>query len=160
MTMSTDSGNPSPQLIGRRILLSRRDLNWNQEELGKKSGVSRGHIAKMERGEVSNPSIDVLFRLADALGVSRAYLLGFTEDPLFELPAESESETANASLKQSPTIERAKSPSYRTLGAELLDIFDQLSTESQNILLAIADKLRNADEPRREQEISSPSPSP
>lgn len=138
MNMSTDNAITSPKLIGERILISRRDMGWNQEELGEKAGVSRGHIAKIERGEVANPTIDVIYRLADALGVSRAYLLGFVEDPLHAIE---ETEPLR--------ISRQSSANYRTLGAELIDIFDQLSPESQQIILAIADKLRDADDPTR-----------
>lgn len=127
---------------GKRILLSRKDLKLNQHQLAERSGVSRGHIAKIERGEVNNPTIDIVYRIADALGVSRAYLLGFTEDPLHEVEEYEEI--------QLPALKRNPSSTYRTLGAELLDIFDQLSSDSQQILLTIADKLRLADAPRRE----------
>lgn len=128
------------KLIGERLLISRRDMGWKQEDLGEKSGVSRGHIAKIERGEVSNPTIDVVCRLADALGISRAYLLGFVDDPLFD---------GVAADDEVPRITRTQSTRYRTLGAELIDIFGQLSSESQQILLAIADKLRDADDTER-----------
>ena len=145
MNTSTTASNQTVDAmgIGRRILLSRRDLKINQEELGEKSGVSRGHIAKIERGEVINPTIDVIYRLADALGVSRAYLLGFTDDPLHEINDESEK------IDLQPLVR--PQTHYRTLGAELLDIFDQLSPDSQQIILAIADKLRSADAPGNSQ---------
>lgn len=130
--------------LGRRILLSRKDLALNQEELGRKAGISRGHIAKIERGEVKNPTLEIIYRLADALGVSRAYLLGFTDDPLHEIE-----EPEDVTPLYSPTIARQPTATYRTLAAELLDVFDQLSPGSQQILLAIADKLRLADDPRR-----------
>lgn len=132
---------------GKRVLLSRRDLKLNQHQLAERSGISRGHIAKIERGEVKNPTIDIVYRIADALGVSRAYLLGFTDDPLHEVEEEEE--------LQLPALKRNPSSTYRTLGAELLDIFDQLSSDSQQILLTIADKLRLADAPRREDSTST-----
>lgn len=142
-TITTSLSRPiDPIQLGRRILISRKDLHINQEQLGIKSGISRGHIAKIERGEVQNPTIDIIYRLADALGVSRAYLLGFTDDPLHEI----EDTEISAPIQ---AITRQLSPSYRTLAAELIDIFGQLSTDSQQILLAIADKLRLADDPRR-----------
>lgn len=149
MNMSTSSINQPIDAVqfGRRILLSRKDLKINQEELGERSGISRGHIAKIERGEVKNPTIDIVYRLADALGVSRAYLLGITEDPLYEVEEESEEQLKISVIKRSP------SRTYRTLGAELLDIFDQLSSDSQSILLSIADKLRQADAPRGSESI-------
>lgn len=140
----------TPKLLGERLLISRRDMGWNQEKLGEAAGISRGHIAKIERGEVPNPTIDVIYRLADALGVSRAYLLGLVEDPLHDVEDED---------TKPHRISRQSSTNYRTLGAELLDIFGQLSTDSQQIILAMADKLRDADDPNKSPRPGEPKPS-
>lgn len=42
--------------------------NMTQEELSKRSGISRSYISKIERGE-REPTITVICKLADALGV-------------------------------------------------------------------------------------------
>jgi transcriptional regulator with XRE-family HTH domain len=42
--------------------------NMTQEELSRKSGVSRSYISKIERGE-REPTISVICKLANALGV-------------------------------------------------------------------------------------------
>jgi transcriptional regulator with XRE-family HTH domain len=55
---------------------ARRDLT--QEQLAERSGLSYKFIGEIERGG-ANPTVTTLGRLADALGVSVASLLGDTE---------------------------------------------------------------------------------
>jgi len=43
-------------------------------ELSRRSGVARGTIAALERGE-GNPTVDTLYALADTLGVPLSSLL-------------------------------------------------------------------------------------
>ena len=45
-------------------------------ELAKKAKVPPGYLAELEAGKKKNPSLDVLQRLAKALGVPVAELLG------------------------------------------------------------------------------------
>ena len=67
--------------IGYRILRSRRDLDIDQAELSQRAGVSRPYISQLEHGKKTNVSVDVIEALATALGVSPAYLLGYTDNP-------------------------------------------------------------------------------
>jgi transcriptional regulator with XRE-family HTH domain len=67
--------------IGYRILRSRRDLDIDQAELSQRAGVSRPYISQLEHGKKTNVSVDVIEALAAALGVSPAYLLGYTDNP-------------------------------------------------------------------------------
>ena len=71
-------------MLANRVLLSRRDLGWDQKQLSEQSGVSRPYISQIERARKTNVSVDVLFSLADALGVSVQYLLGLEDAPLIE----------------------------------------------------------------------------
>lgn len=65
--------------IAQRLLLTRRDLDMNQEELARLCDVSRAYISSLERGRVTNPTIDVVEALAKALGVSPCWLVGWTD---------------------------------------------------------------------------------
>jgi XRE family transcriptional regulator of biofilm formation len=47
----------------------------NQPELAKKAKVSTAYIGQLEAGQKRNPSLDVLKRLAKALGVKVTELL-------------------------------------------------------------------------------------
>lgn len=113
--------------LGVRLLLSRRDLDWDQAELAKKSGVSRGHISKIERGDIDNLTITVAFALADALGISRSYLLGISDIV---------------------TTEGDDKEDLDALTREFITIYQQLSDDKKGILLNLARMLRNSDAPR------------
>ncbi|MET0183649.1 MAG: helix-turn-helix transcriptional regulator [Caulobacterales bacterium] len=47
---------------------------WSQEELADEAGLHRTYVSGVERG-VRNPTIEVLERFADALGVTASELL-------------------------------------------------------------------------------------
>ncbi len=52
----------------------RKSQNIAQEKLALEAGVDRTFVSKIERG-IGNPSLEVLLRLANRLGVSLADLL-------------------------------------------------------------------------------------
>lgn len=114
--------------LAQRVLLSRRDLDWKQEKLAEVSGISRTYISDIERGRITNVGVEVLFALADALGVSVQYLLGVTEDPLAGVKDEEE--------EKDPLVQ------------ELLSIYQQLSPDKQATLLNIAKVLSNDPPPK------------
>lgn len=70
--------------FAQRLLLSRRDLGWKQDALAERAGVSRAYISDLERGKITNPTLDVIQALADALGIRPEYLTGWSDDPLGE----------------------------------------------------------------------------
>lgn len=49
-----------------RIKEFREEMKWTQDELAKKSGVSRNLIARLESGELKSTSTKTLFKLAKA----------------------------------------------------------------------------------------------
>jgi transcriptional regulator with XRE-family HTH domain len=59
--------------IAANLKLYRNAQNLTQEQLAQRSGLSRGYIGKIERGQV-NITIDAVGMLADGLGVD-AYQL-------------------------------------------------------------------------------------
>ena len=64
--------------LANRVRQRREELNWTQEELAKRMGYkSRVSINKIENGRAVSQKIIV--RLAKALGVSVAYLMGWDE---------------------------------------------------------------------------------
>ena len=122
--------------FGLRLLISRRDMGWEQERLAAESGVSRSRISEIERGKGVNVGVDSIFRLATALGVTVPYLLGLDENPLPDNEEEDEE-------KSKPL------PLWAVgLGKEMFEIYRTLSLPDQTILLSIAQRLRSADTPR------------
>jgi transcriptional regulator with XRE-family HTH domain len=109
--------------LAQRVLIERRTINWNQDQLAAKAGVSRSYVSHIERSQIPNPTVDVVEALAAALGVSPAYLLGWTDAPL------------GADDTPQPPDPRL---------AELLDLFSDLDTANQTIALEIINTLRRS----------------
>ena len=69
--------------MGERIRERRLELMWTQEELATKAGYSReagrSSITRIEQGLVNIPAARIK-KIATAMGVSEAYLLGLTDD--------------------------------------------------------------------------------
>lgn len=59
--------------FGKLVRTRRRALDLSQEELGEKSDLNRGYISDIERG-LRNPSLEVIDRIARALGTDLAEL--------------------------------------------------------------------------------------
>ena len=53
--------------LGRQILHLRLQRGWTQRELAEKAGTRQANISRLENG-LLNPSVDMLQRVADALG--------------------------------------------------------------------------------------------
>ncbi len=55
--------------LGERIRRLRTAVGWSPGRLAKESGVSRAYLWQLETGGKDRPSLDILERLAKALGV-------------------------------------------------------------------------------------------
>jgi transcriptional regulator with XRE-family HTH domain len=67
------------KLVGLNVRRLRVERNMSQERLAYDSSVDRSYLGGMERGE-SNPTVDVLDRLAETLGVPLAELFAEVEN--------------------------------------------------------------------------------
>ena len=67
-------------LLGDRLKTRRTSLRMTRKQLGAQAGVGEKSIVNYEAGE-RNPSPGVLLNLANALGVSTAWLSGEVIDP-------------------------------------------------------------------------------
>ena len=61
--------------IGMRIMIGRKEKGLTQAELAPRLQIGRAQLANIE-GDRSLPSIEVLLRLTNVLGVSADHLLG------------------------------------------------------------------------------------
>lgn len=62
-------------LLGKRVRFIRRCQDITQEQLAEKMGISTSFVGHIERGTRAL-SVDTLFKLCSALGVSADYLMG------------------------------------------------------------------------------------
>jgi transcriptional regulator with XRE-family HTH domain len=61
-------------VLGTALRLARQRAGLTMQRLAELSGVSQPHLSQMENGKVS-PSINTLYRLANAMGISAQQLL-------------------------------------------------------------------------------------
>lgn len=59
--------------LGMRIVYLRKQKKWTQEELAFYAHVNKNYICDLENGR-RNPSIEVLFRIAQALSITMEFL--------------------------------------------------------------------------------------
>ncbi len=88
--LSIGRGNEMSEM-GRRIRELRLDAGLTQEQLGDMVGLQKSAIAKYENGKTENMKRSVIQKMAEVLGVSPSYLMGFEDDaPYYIDPAAAE----------------------------------------------------------------------
>jgi transcriptional regulator with XRE-family HTH domain len=122
-------------VLADRLLLSRRDVDITQEDLADQAGnVSAAYISSLERGKVTNPSVEVIEAIAAALGVSPAYLLGWSDIPLEE----------EANRLAEARVPYTVDPRIQ----ELIDLYEDLDPAGQAAALEIIHTLRRTQNAR------------
>lgn len=61
------------RIVGENVRELREAKGWSQQELADKCGIAREHVSRIENGHML-PSVEVLFAMADAFGVSVDFL--------------------------------------------------------------------------------------
>ncbi len=125
-------------LNGARILLSRRDLNLNQDALAAAVGVSQAYISGIERDKITNPTLEVVEGLAAALGVSPAYLLGLSDNPLGREQVAGDDQV----------VLDVRSPEERRLVVDTVEELQSLSDEDQRLALGLIRQIRRSRDAR------------
>lgn len=69
--------------IGARVRRIRRAQDITQEQLAARIDVAHSTVVRIEKGQ-TGPSLDTLFKLADALGVDPKWILGGDEPERIE----------------------------------------------------------------------------
>lgn len=123
--------------LADRLLLMRRELDLNQEELALRSGVDSSYISSLERKRRDNPSLDVVEALAAVLGVRPEYLVGWTDDTL------GEGDILSSSAEGRVVYQAINAGEYRAM-QELIDIWPELNDDDRRFLIDLAGKLRRA----------------
>ncbi len=65
--------------IGERIKNARKNKDWTQKQLEEKTGINEANIRKYESGR-QNPKLETIQKIAEALNVTPAYLMGWEDD--------------------------------------------------------------------------------
>ena len=123
-------------LFRDRLLLARRDLEIDQRELSRRSGISPAYISKIERGRSDNVTVDIVFRLANALGVSPAYLLGLTDIPI-------DNDVASADASPDRITFDVRDVELRSAIIELVSIVREMTPAERRYFVDMAQKLQH-----------------
>ncbi len=70
-------------MFGGELRKAREAVGWTQEELAFNAGVHRTYISLLERDKKS-PTLSMLFRLCQALGISASELVARVEKTMNE----------------------------------------------------------------------------
>lgn len=62
--------------IGKKIAKLRRTKKLSQNELAQRATLDHSTVFRVEKGEIKNPSLDTVKRLARGLGIRLADLVG------------------------------------------------------------------------------------
>ena len=62
--------------LGKKIRSTRREIGLSQEALAYESGLDRGYVGRIERGE-TNITVVKLLQISDALEISMRDLIDF-----------------------------------------------------------------------------------
>jgi transcriptional regulator with XRE-family HTH domain len=65
-------------MFGTELRRAREEAGMTQEKLGFEAGLDRTYISQLENDKKS-PTLDVLFRLCDALGIAASELIARVE---------------------------------------------------------------------------------
>lgn len=102
--------------IGETIRELRKEKGYRQEELAKAIGYSKSVLSKIENGKIS-PTLDILFRLAEKLGVNLEYILCDTLDTEdYQLACLDISNTNVPYLSETVSAKRYSESSYARSG--------------------------------------------
>jgi len=79
-TRSSKTAHTEPPRVGDTLAALRQQQSLSLDELSRKAGVSKSMLSQIERAQ-ANPTVAVVWRLANALGVPMGELLGGTPAP-------------------------------------------------------------------------------
>lgn len=122
--------------FAQRLLISRRDLAMNQDDLALKAGISQSTISRIERGVVEDIPFTTIEALAKALGVRPEYLAGWSDDAL--------GEDRPANVAEGHLVYDAATPDERRRVQEALDLLHELTPEYQGLALQVLGTFRKA----------------
>lgn len=106
--------------ISERILKAMQDAEMSYGELSKQTGIPKSALQRYATGTTEKLPLPRLEAIADALHISAAYLMGWSE----------ETPPASAEAVSDPTEQ------------EVLEAFRQLSPEQQQLVLSLLETMK------------------
>lgn len=80
--------------LGEAIARHRARLGWSQNELARRAAVNHPTLQRIEAGKSADPSVSIVARIAQTLGVSVEELLGLEFSPILPVRDAARAEAA------------------------------------------------------------------
>lgn len=64
------------EALGSRLTFLRKQRQWTMKQAANVIGIDVPYLCHLERGRLRNPTMKLLFKLADAYGTTLDYLCG------------------------------------------------------------------------------------
>ena len=129
------------QNMGQRIKDKREGLEMTLAELGGKVGVQASTVRKWETGFIKDIRSDKIQKLADALSVTPAYLMGWDESRNVNVDTVHANNGIIGHANAPVTINGATGEPLSKEEAEMLRIYKELSVKGRMRLLTTAMEL-------------------
>jgi transcriptional regulator with XRE-family HTH domain len=139
-------------MIGERVRMSREELGIKQETLARRVGVSRSYLSLVENDHKPDAKASLVLAIASELGVSPAYLAGWSDDPLQEVPP-SQDDVMDAIAALYPVLWRLVSRYQRLPSDDQQAIVDAVLAHMETLVSFAerkANRGREADADRRQ----------
>lgn len=125
--------------MGEKIKLLREQNNMTLEELGNKVGVGKSTVRKWENGMIANMRRDKIAKIASALHVSPAYLMGWVDvlENSKELEFPKEESSTNPKLEEWIAFFNELSDDQQNEAMEFLRLFVGARPEARSSLVSL-----------------------
>jgi transcriptional regulator with XRE-family HTH domain len=85
--------------LAKRLQFIRVEKGWNQGDMAKAVGVTQSSISLLENERFTNPPVNLLYKIAEEAGVSKAYMMLLTDDPLGDCRGAIDSEISQQEVR-------------------------------------------------------------
>jgi len=133
--------------MGKRIKDKREGLEMTLADLGGKVGVQASTVRKWETGYIKDIRSDKIQKIADALGVTPAYLMGWDESRNVKVDNVHANNGIIGHANAPATINGDKGEPLSKEELELLRIYKELSVKGRMRLLTTAMELETEEAP-------------
>lgn len=116
----TMKNNELTKEVARKITVAMRDARISYSELAARTGIPKSALQRYATAATEKLPLDRLEKIAKALDISAAYLMGWEDEP----PEDEDKKNSAPELSES--------------ALKLLDIIDRLSPENQQVMLKFA----------------------
>lgn len=120
--------------MGAKIKRLRTDMGMTLEALGEKVGVGKSTVRKWENGMIENMKRDKIAKVANALNVSPAYLMGWDEE-----------EKDNSYYLDPDAAQIAQEVFERPQMKVLFDAGRKVSAEDLDLVINMLDRMKKAE---------------